>query len=296
MIPCLQFSLPAPAKLNHMLHITGRRDDGYHLLQTLFQLLDYGDKLEFKAVSSKNPSVQLNTHRDDLPAKKNLITQAAQILRPFATQPYAVNISLHKQIPIGGGLGGGSSDAATALLALNYIWSCNRSNRQLATLGAKLGADIALFVMGHSAWATGIGEFLTPVDLPPHWFVVCHPNLPVLTAEIFAHPDLTRNSQETTIQSAVEGQGRNDCEFIVRRIYPEIAAMLDRLNTLGAARLTGTGACGFLTVNDSAAALRLAETLQQHYPTFIAKGVNVSPAHNSLRNYMINNPSDDYPK
>lgn len=292
----IEFSVPAPAKLNHMLHITGRRLDGYHLLQTLFQLLDFGDDIHFKAKPADTPSVALSQNLAEVPAPNNLITQAANILRPYATQPYAVSISFTKRIPMGGGLGGGSSDAATTLLALNYLWGCHQTLAQLAALGVQLGADIPLFVMGRSAWASGIGEQLTPVDLPTYWFVVCHPNIHVSTAAVFAHPDLTRNSQETTIQAAVDGHGHNDCEPVVRRNYPEIAAMLDRLNTYGTARLTGTGACGFLTVQDAATARTLAKKLQQHYSTFVAQGVNVSPAHTSLNKFMNPNLSNQPPK
>jgi len=294
--PSVHWQLPAPAKLNLMLHITGRRPDGYHTLQTLFQLLDYGDTLELTGHSSSEPSFHLHHSMAAVPTSDNLITRAAQALIARATVPVAVHITLHKQIPMGGGLGGGSSDAATTLLALNHIWQCGLSTPQLAEIGTTLGADVPLFVYGRSAWATGIGEQLTPVQLTPQWYVICHPNIHVATADVFAHPDLTRNSQETTIQSAIEGQGHNDCEPVVRRNYPEIAAMLDRLNTLAPARLTGTGACGFIMAKDHTEAMTLAQSLQAHYPTFIARGINDSPVHALVHDLVPTQTHIDYPK
>ena len=288
--------LPAPAKLNLMLHITGQRPDGYHTLQTLFQLLDFGDELELSVQSAAQPVFALHHTIDQLPVADNLISRAARSLLPFASVPSEVNIQLHKHIPIGGGLGGGSSNAATTLLALNEIWQCGLSLPQLVTIGAKLGADIPLFVLGQTAWATGIGEQLTPVRLASQWFVVCHPNIHVATAAVFADPDLTRNSQETTIQSAIEGHGHNDCEPVVRRNYPEIAAMLDTLNTFGPARLTGTGACGYITVQQHDQAMKIAQSLQPKYQTFITRGINDSPVHQQLSQLMKTQSSIDYPK
>lgn len=288
--------LPAPAKLNLMLHITGQRPDGYHTLQTLFQLIDFGDELELRATSAAQPSIHLTHSLDHVPTDDNLITRAANCLMPFVSSPHAVSITLHKRIPMGGGLGGGSSNAATTLLALNQIWQCGLDTAELAKIGLSLGADVPLFVRCHSAWATGLGEQLTPVKLAPSWFVVCHPNIHVSTADVFADPDLTRNSQETTIQHAVEGHGHNDCEPVVRRNYPEIAAMLDTLKTFGTARLTGTGACGFVFARDQEDATQIAQSLQPHYPSFIARGINVSPLQQHLHQLINTQSKTDYPK
>ena len=289
----IDWTLPAPAKLNLMLHITGQREDGFHHLQTLFQLIDYGDRLEFKATTSTKASVDLLCDITHLSASDNLIVRAAQLLLPHSTQFYEVQITLDKCIPMGGGLGGGSSDAATALLALNQIWRCGFTKHQLARMAAPLGADIPVFVMGQSAWATGIGEQLTPVKIPTQWYVICHPNIAVSTARVFADPHLTRNSQETTIQSALAGLGRNDCEPVVRHNYPEIAAMLDTMNDFGQARLTGTGACGFIAVTHSTAASQVAQSLSSQYTTFVACGIDESPVHDQLRLLTHNSSNTD---
>lgn len=289
------WTLPAPAKINLMLHITGQRADGYHELQTLFQLLEFGDQIDFHVTASPLPSVQLIDHFVDLPAADNLISRAAESLIPFAQQPSAVQIQLHKQIPIGGGLGGGSSDAATTLLALNELWQCGLTPEQLAQLGVQLGADVPLFVLGRSAWATGIGEQLTPLTLPTPWFVICHPTIKVSTAEVFADPDLTRNSQDMTIQAALAGVGHNDCEPVVRRNYPEIAAMLDTMNHFGDARLTGTGACGFIAVAEPDRATQIVQSLTPLYPTILTRGINTSPVHQRIAEYRSNPVNSEYP-
>ncbi|MCH8553009.1 MAG: 4-(cytidine 5'-diphospho)-2-C-methyl-D-erythritol kinase [Natronospirillum sp.] len=268
--------LPAPAKLNLMLHITGRRADGYHELQTLFQLLDHGDQLTFSIEPGADGRIRLSDS-SGLPTADNLITRAATLMRDHARHPVNLHIELDKRLPIGGGLGGGSSDGATTLLALNTLWGCALDTDTLADLGRQLGADVPVFVRGHSAWAEGIGERLQPVELPEHWFVVCHPGISVSTAEVFGNPGLTRNSQITTIRSALRGDGRNDCEPVVRQRYPEIRSMLDTMSAFGPARLTGTGACGFITLPDEGAARRAESALRARYATFAAPGLNRSP-------------------
>ncbi|TGG95927.1 4-(cytidine 5'-diphospho)-2-C-methyl-D-erythritol kinase [Natronospirillum operosum] len=271
-------TLPAPAKLNLMLHITGRRADGYHELQTLFQLLDYGDRLHFELAEdrARGPHIEL-ADSAGIPGPDNLINRAAASLQPHARLPVAVRVRLDKVLPVGGGLGGGSSDCATTLLALNEFWHCGLSRSDLVRLGTTLGADVPLFVRGHSAWAEGIGERLHPVDLPARWFVVCQPDSAVSTRAVFTDPGLTRNSQITTIRTALEGGGRNDCEPVVRRRYPEINTMLDTLSAYGPARLTGTGACAYTVFEQEGAARSAAADLAAQYRTFVAPGINRSP-------------------
>ncbi|WLD57127.1 4-(cytidine 5'-diphospho)-2-C-methyl-D-erythritol kinase [Salinispirillum sp. LH 10-3-1] len=265
----------SPAKLNLMLHITGRRADGYHELQTLFQLLDYGDTMVFTPIDNTS-DVQL-TDNSGLVQEDNLVWRAAELLRPKRRSPVGLRIHLEKVLPMGGGLGGGSSNAATTLLIVNHLWQCGLSIDALAELGRELGADVPVFVRGTSAWAEGVGEQLTAVDLPEAWFVVAHPDIHVSTADIFNSRSLTRNSQKTTIRTALAGEGRNDCEATVREQYPAIANMLDTMHKLGPARLTGTGACGFISFNTEAEAQNAAQQLARDYAVFVAQGINRSP-------------------
>lgn len=265
----------SPAKLNLMLHITGRRSDGYHELQTLFQLLNIGDPMVFTP-SADITDVQLHDNVGIEP-QQNLVWRAADLLRSYRQRTFGIRIELDKIMPMGGGLGGGSSNAATTLLAVNALWQCGLTLDTLAELGRQLGADVPVFVRGYSAWAEGVGEQLTPVTLPQHWFVVAYPDIHVSTADIFNSPGLTRNSQKTTIRTALAGEGRNDCEATVRQLYPRIAEMLDTMATLGPARLTGTGACGFISFNTEAAAQHAAQVLAAEYAVFVAQGINRSP-------------------
>lgn len=269
---------PAPAKLNLFLHIVGRRPDGYHLLQTVFQLLDYGDTLSFTPDSSGQ------IHRSyDLPGvtpAQDIIIRAARLLQPLAATANAgVTIELHKQLPIGGGLGGGSSTAATTLVALNQLWQCRQSLPQLAQLGLGLGADVPVFVQGHSAWAQGVGEELTPVELPPVWFVVLAPDVNVATAKVFADPQLRRDCPAITIRDFLAGRAElsNVCEPRVRVGYPEVAAALDALAAFAPARMTGTGACVFATFATESAAQHTWAQLAGQWRGFVARGVNRSP-------------------
>ena len=280
--PTNGLTLPAPAKLNLMLHITRQRADGYHELQTLFQLLDLADRLSFAPDPTLSKAEIILQDTMGIPPEQNLITRAAEALVPFAQQPVLIRVTLEKHLPMGGGLGGGSSNAATTLLALNTIWQCNLTVDRLAAIGQHLGADIPLFVRGRSAWAEGIGEALTPVDIPHRWFVVVNPDIIVSTGAIFGAPELTRNSQKTTIRSALEGGGHNDCEPVVRSHYPAIDAMLNAMSEFGTARLTGTGACGFLSFDTRSQADQAAQALGHHYRVFTASGINHSPAHKAL--------------
>jgi 4-diphosphocytidyl-2-C-methyl-D-erythritol kinase len=265
--------LLSPAKLNLFLHITGQRSDGYHNLQTLFQLLDWGDTLEFTA----NDSDQLTLDGPDLGIadEDNLIVRAAQAIRPPGA---GAHIALQKRIPQGGGLGGGSSNAATTLLALNRLWNTGYSNEQLRAIGAQLGADVPVFVGGHSAWAEGVGEQLTPVELPADWFVVVRPNCHVGTAEIFSHRELTRDSPAITIAAFFEGGSRNDCQNVVCKLYPEVAKALNWLANFGEARLTGTGACIFCRFPGKDQAQAVLAQLPDTWSGVVARGINQSPA------------------
>jgi len=277
-------TLLAPAKLNLFLHITGRRADGYHELQTLFQLLDYGDSLSFELA----PTGVLGLHCDDpeLPMDHNLIIQAAVALRCHAQSINmavpGVDISLSKHIPSGAGLGGGSSNAASTLLALNRLWNLQLSQQKLCEIGLQLGADVPVFIGARSAWAEGVGELLQPVQIPPAWYLVVTPNCQVSTAEIFSHEQLTRDSSAIKMadflaglaQKGLAGDGHNDCEPITRKLYPEVDQVLAWLAQFGPARMTGTGASAFIMFKDAAAASSAHAALPSQWQGFIAKGLN----------------------
>ena len=277
-------TLLAPAKLNLFLHITGRRADGYHELQTLFQLLDYGDRLSFELA----PAGVLGLHCDDpeLPMDHNLIIEAANRLRGHAqsmnmTVP-GVDIHLSKLIPSGAGLGGGSSNAASTLLALNRLWKLQLSQEKLSQIGLQLGADVPVFIGARSAWAEGIGELLQPVQIPPAWYLVVTPNCQVSTAEIFSHEQLTRDSSAIKMadflaglaQKGLAGDGHNDCEPITRKLYPEVDQVLTWLAKFGPARMTGTGASAFTMFKDAAKASSAHAALPSRWQGFVARGLN----------------------
>ena len=268
-----RLSLPAPAKLNLFLHITGRRADGYHELQTLFQLLDWGDQLHFEA--NRSGTITLNDGGLDVPTQDNLVVRAAQLLQ---RGDLGVHIELDKRIPTGGGLGGGSSDAATTLLALNQLWGLELSQSELLARGAGLGADVPVFVGGRTAWAEGVGEILTPVELPQRWFLLLIPTCHVSTGEIFSHEELTRNSRTIKMAAFFQGHSRNDCQPLVRRLYPDIDKALKTLENFGEARLTGTGACVFTSFEQEADAQAAQKSLPQEYRSIVARGINTSPA------------------
>jgi len=271
------FSVPAPAKLNLFLHITGRRADGYHTLQTLFRLLDHSDTLHF----TPNSSGQVRLRGPDLgiPERDNLVVRAARLLR---SGDLGVDIALEKRIPAGGGLGGGSSDAATTLLALNHLWGLGLARARLCELGAGLGADVPVFVAGHTAWAEGVGELLTPVELPEEWYLVVAPQAPVSTAEIFSHRELTRNTAPIKIAAFFEGHTRNDCQELVRRLYPEVDKALTWLEKFGDARLTGTGGCAFCGFPNEEQARSAQARIPGDMNSFVARGLNESPVLQSL--------------
>ncbi|HEX4299733.1 MAG TPA: 4-(cytidine 5'-diphospho)-2-C-methyl-D-erythritol kinase [Gammaproteobacteria bacterium] len=266
---------PAPAKLNLFLHILGRRPDGFHFLQTVFQFLEYGDELEFEVrddgqiLRSEGPA--------GVPAESDLAVRAARLLQERSGTRLGAGIKLRKRLPLQAGLGGGSSDAATTLLALDRLWGTGLGRQHLAALGLELGADVPVFIGGEAAWAEGIGELLTPVDLPEPWYVVLQPDCRVATREIFQAPELTRNSAPIKIARFRSGECRNDFEPVVRSRYPQVSEALDWLGDHAQAHLTGSGACVFAAFADEAAARRVHAVLPAGWQGFVAKGCNRSP-------------------
>jgi 4-diphosphocytidyl-2-C-methyl-D-erythritol kinase len=266
---------PAPAKLNLCLHIVGRRADGYHLLQSAMQFIDLADELRFY----RRPPGQIERVAGpaDIPSDQDLAVRAARLLAAHIGSDAGVGIELRKRIPVQGGLGGGSSDAATVLVALNRLWDSTLNVDALAELGLQLGADVPFFVRGQAAWVEGVGERLTPAEFPESVYLVVKPAAAVSTAEIFQAPELTRNSPITTIRAFLAEGGRNDCEATVRSRYPDVAEALDWLGKVSNPRLTGTGACVFAAMPDGAAAAAVRSTLPARWTGFVTRGSNRSP-------------------
>ncbi|WP_020700291.1 4-(cytidine 5'-diphospho)-2-C-methyl-D-erythritol kinase [Dasania marina] len=275
-------SLMAPAKLNLFLHIIGQRADGYHQLQTLFQLLDYGDQLHFSL--REDAQINLSPALAGVAENDNLIVRAAKLLQQHSGCQLGADIQLDKILPLGGGLGGGSSNAATTLVGLNYLWKLQLPLAELARLGLQLGADVPLFVEGKSAWGEGVGERLTALKIPDYWYLVVKPDCEVSTLQIFSNKQLTRNSPPITIAAVFEEDHRNDCEPIVRAIYPQVDSALKWLSQKTKSRLTGTGACIFGQFADHASALQVLHELPAELTGFVARGVNQSPCHMKLYN------------
>ena len=267
---------PAPAKVNLFLHVTGRRADGYHELQTLFQFLDQADALAF--LPRRDGAIRRRFGVGEVSAAEDLVVRAARALQAHAGVEAGAEIAVTKRIPAGGGLGGGSSDAATTLVALNHIWGCGLGGDELGRLGLGLGADVPVFVRGHAAWAEGVGERLTDVEPPEPWYLVVVPPVRVATGTVFSDPELTRDTPPITIRDFLSGAGSNVCEGPVRRRFPEVAAALDWLGARGVApRLSGTGASVFGTFIDEAAARAVRRTLPHGWHGFVARGRNRSP-------------------
>ncbi|HDY85525.1 hypothetical protein LCGC14_0631040 [marine sediment metagenome] len=271
-------SWTSPAKLNLFLHITGRRSDGYHELQTAFQFLDYGDTLSFEPTVT--PNIELLTPIEGVEHDNNLIVRAAKALQHHTGTTQGAYISLDKRLPMGGGLGGGSSNAATTLVALNQLWNCQLSNDELAAIGLKLGADVPVFIHGNAAWAEGVGEKLTPISPPEPWYVVIVPACHVSTSEIFSTTQLTRDCEPITISRFLSGEGRNVCEDVVKNHYPAVSESLSWLSQYGKARMTGTGACVFVDVSNQQQAQKIMDDLPESWQGFVAKGCNRSPLTN----------------
>lgn len=277
---------PSPAKLNLFLYITGQRPDGYHTLQTLFQFLDYGDTLTI--TPRHDGQLRLLTPVDGVPDEDNLIIRAARLLMKAAADSQRLaagsgaDISIDKRLPMGGGLGGGSSNAATTLVALNHLWQCQLSEDELATLGLTLGADVPVFVRGHAAFAEGIGEVLTPVEVAEKWYLVAHPGVSIPTPVIFRDPELPRNTPIRSIDTLLNCEFANDCEVIARKRFREVDDVLSWLLEYAPSRLTGTGACVFAEFDTELAARQVLEQAPEWLQGFVAKGVNLSPLKHAL--------------
>jgi len=265
---------PAPAKLNLFLHITHRRDDGMHCLQTIFQFLDYYDMISARYRQDSGILLQNDVLRlgDD-----NLIVRAATLLQQVSQTKHGADIRLDKRLPAGGGLGGGSSDAATTLVILNQLWQCGMSRQQLAEIGLQLGADVPVFVHGHAVWAEGVGEQFTLVDPPEAWYLVIKPQVEVSTAEIFSISELTRDCPPITIRDFLAGHASNVCESIVRQRYSEVDNALNWLGKHAKASMTGTGSCIFAAFESKQQAEEVEAQLPKHWQSFVAKGCNQSP-------------------
>jgi len=270
----------APAKLNLMLNITGQRADGYHLLQTVFQLIDISDGLVFTA--SEEDKVWLKKPIPGVKEEQDLTVRAANMLKAETGYQGGVCIDMDKKLPMGGGLGGGSSDAATVLVVLNQLWKLGLSNQRLMELGVKLGADVPVFVNGGSVWAEGVGEELQDITLPEAWFVVVKPECHVDTGKIFSSKGLTRDSKAITMADFNAGQVRNDCLEVVKELHKEVSEVLEELSFYGEARLTGTGACVFVQFNDEEKARLVYNSLSSEREKYITHGLAISPLHKEM--------------
>ena len=275
---------PSPAKLNLFLYINGRTENGYHELQTLFQFVDHGDELTIQANDSGE--ITISPEIEGVPLKDNLIWKAATALQRFANCSYGAHIDLHKILPMGGGIGGGSSNAATALVALNYLWQTDMSDDELAKIGLALGADVPVFVRGFSAFAEGVGEKLSPAHPDEKWYLVVRPNVSIATADIFGHPDLTRNTPKRDLETLLNTPSVNDCEKIVRMLYPEVDKQLSWLLQYAPSRLTGTGSCVFAEFSSKSEAETILAQLSDKVSAFVAQGRNISPLKETLAEYQ----------
>lgn len=271
---------PAPAKLNLFLRVTGRRDDGYHDIQTLFQLLDWGDEVRVHPTRARRITRQPASY--DVPDEQDLVIKAANLLQAETGCRRGAEIGVEKRIPMGSGMGGGSSDAATVLLVLNKMWGCGLDLDQLARLGRTLGADVPVFVHGRSAMAEGIGERLEPVRLGERYYVVIFPDFSVSTREIFSDPDLSRDSKPVSLAEALSGVGGNDCETIVRKRFPAFIQVMHTLQKWGSPVMTGTGSGIFITMRDKKSAMSAAEAMKTLYNVRAVRGVDRSPLHEML--------------
>ena len=272
---------PAPAKLNLFLHIVGRRADGYHRLQTVFQLLDWGDTIRLRV--REDGVISRVAGLENVAAEDDLVVRAARALQSASGCKFGADIAVEKRIPAGAGLGGGSSDAATVLVVLNALWKTHLSEDALAEIGRKLGADVPVFVRGHSAWAEGVGDELTAIDLPPRHFVIVDPQIAVSTAALFQAPELTRDTPPTTIPRFLAGmETANAFPPGARGRFPRVAAALDWLGRFGEARLSGSGGCGFVAVASQRDAEDIVRQCPPPFRAWTARGVNRSPLHEAL--------------
>lgn len=270
---------PAPAKLNLFLHVTGRRPDGYHLLQTAFTFIDLCDTLSVRV--RDDGVIARHSDLSGVPPEADLIVRAARLLQQATGCRLGADLRLHKQIPMGGGLGGGSSDAATTLLALNHLWQCGLDRPALQALGLQLGADVPVFVFGHSAFAEGVGEVLQAIDVPGAWYLLLQPPVAVPTAEIFTAPDLTRNTEPIKItvfrDEAARRSLSNDLQRVACRLYPQVAEALDFLHQHAEAMMTGSGACVFARFDSKEAAETVKSKTPQGLQAWVVSGYNCHP-------------------
>lgn len=271
---------PAPAKINRFLHVTGRRADGYHELQTLFQLLDWGDRVRISCRTDGR--IRRVGAGCGVPESEDLAIRAAALLQQHGAPGVGADITVEKHVPLGSGLGGGSSDAATVLLVLNRLWGCGLSQDELAVLGRRLGADVPVFVRGRTALATGIGDRLRPLPLGQRHYVLVFPGIPVSTAAVFNDPALVRDSHELTADEVLAGGGRNDCEAVVRRRFPAIDRAMQKLSAWGRPHMTGTGSTLFLEMNDKKQANSAAREIKTLYNSRAVTGVDLSAVHEKL--------------
>ncbi|MEW6981943.1 4-(cytidine 5'-diphospho)-2-C-methyl-D-erythritol kinase [Colwelliaceae bacterium 6471] len=277
------FSFPSPAKLNLFLHIIGQRPDGYHLLETVFQFLDFGDTIQIKVTPS--PSINLLTPIEGVEDEDNLIVRAARLLQQTTGCRLGADISVEKILPMGGGLGGGSSNAATVLLALNTLWQLKLSTNELAKLGLSLGADVPIFIHGFAAFAQGVGEQLTPVTPKEYWYLVSKPNCSISTASVFQSADLPRNTPAIAfneIEIEID-KCHNDCQTMVIKHYPEVAKLLAWLVEYAPSQMTGTGACIFSRFDSEKEASHIQSQLPVDITSFVAKGLNQSPVMSAIK-------------
>ncbi len=272
-----QSDYPAPAKLNLFLHVVGRRADGYHLLQTVFRLLDFGDTLRFSPRADGD--VVLANPLPGVPSESDLTVRAARLLQAETGCRKGVNIQVDKRLPMGGGLGGGSSDAATVLLALNHLWRLGLSRRRLQDIGVTLGADVPVFIHGRNAFAEGVGEDLRTLDLPPAWYVVLEPPAQVPTAAIFGAPELKRDSPPMAATDWRPGIGGNDLEAVAVARFPAVAEYLEWLSAFGDARMSGSGACVFAAYASRTEAEAVYSRLPEGMRGWVAAGLDWHPLH-----------------
>lgn len=269
-----ELTLQSPAKLNLMLHITGQRADGYHLLQTVFQFIGLYDDMQFRLTDGDIRRIGGN---EQIAESDDLIIRAARLLQPYQQSAQGVDIRIQKHIPMGGGLGGGSSNAATTLLALNRLWNLQLSQQHLQQIGLQLGADVPIFIFGQNAWAEGVGEQLQAVDLPENWYLIINPQIFVSTGQIFSSKYLTRDCHPITIRAFLEGSTENVCQKVACKLYPEIQQALDWLDQFGHARMTGTGACIFAEFDSAEKAEAVKSRIPEQWTGYVAKGLKANP-------------------
>jgi len=275
---------PAPAKLNLMLNITGQRADGYHELQTVFQLLNVSDWMNFD--KRADGEITFKCDLSSLESEDNLVVQAAKLLKDTMGVKHGANIMLRKMLPMGAGLGGGSSDAATTLLVLNKLWGLDCTLNELAELGLQLGADVPVFIYGSSAWAEGVGDLISEMELPEKWYVVVNSGHHCSTKEIFQNKSLTRDSSAITIRAFLDGYEENDCLSVVREMNQELDEIYCQFSDFGKVLLTGTGSSMFIKCDTREEAVSLSEKLPAKWQTWVVKGVNKSPLHSSLNRFI----------